>query len=140
VTFLKRRIVWVPLAIVLAAVILLSFFRGSDNPPVLTFGDVLAYARAGQLERVDATGARLTIKLRGDEKEYRSYIGSGTDLTRALEDAGATVGGSDPKAVRVRFEPGRSPPLLWPVYVIVILGAIIYFAVRLATRPTRSQP
>jgi hypothetical protein len=136
----SRRSAWQKWAIGISAPVLLfliaiSFFRQGEDPETLTFGEVLQLARDGRVDAIEVRGSTLDVRIRGDDREFRSRIGRSTDLTASLDRNQVAVG---PGGVALEFN-GPSPAgnwfgLLINVAIPLIFLFVMYFVVRNAVR------
>jgi hypothetical protein len=122
-------------------VLVVSFIYGNiDRRKTMEFGDVIAEAKAGQIQSIEVRGNVLTIHRRDDPESYRSNVTTGTDVTAALQNVGVDLGGSGANAVRLKYD-NLHPPWAGPVNLLVILtiiSAFAYVVLRLALRPYRT--
>ena len=129
-----KMALWVVGGLIVLAVIL-SFFRGGDDDPTVSFAEVLAEARAGNVERIEVRGTHLEIGPAGGGGEYDSRIGDDTDLLDELRQEGVEIGGAE--GVDVRFRDSNLGNWLGLFInfrpAVVILGGM-YFIVRNAIR------
>ena len=136
--FFKRKVVWMPIVGLLLVAFVFSFLRKSEETTDMAFSEVIAAARDGRLERVHVVRRHSDITLRDDGTEYVTDINAGVDVVRALEDAGATVGGSSSEAVDVDFAAassfGNLVGLLISWLPVLLFPFVLYFAVKLGVR------
>lgn len=136
--FFRRKQVWIPLVAILVLALVFSFFRGSEDTEELAFSDVIAAARDGRLERVHVVRRHADVTLRGDSTKYVVDLDARVDVVRALEDAGATIGGTSSGAVKVDFVApspyGNMLGLLIAYLPVIIFPFVLYYAVKLAVR------
>ena len=141
--FLKSKYIWIPLGLILVAAFVASFFAEEAPTTNLAFSEVIAAGRDGKLQSVAVDGKNLVVRMRGDNVDYRSRIDSGTDVVRALQEGGATVGGTGAGAVTVEYK-GTSTVSAWFgiglwVFSFLLFGGVVYVAVLFATRRARKQ-
>jgi len=139
--WLGKKRVWIPLVILVVAFVVVSFFRGGEEERSIAFSDVIAAGRSGTLEKIDVYGHRVDVRLRGESRTYSSTVGSDTDVTRALQEAGVTIGGATPASVTIEYHDPRYAWVQWIVWIISIalVGAVVYFAVFFAMRRSRRE-
>ncbi len=139
--FFKRKIVWIPLAVVLLLIVLISFFRGEDTSSDLSLGSMLSAAEHGQLERVEVQEHRLKVRLRGDRKERWVYVGT-TEVLPLLQASGVSFDATDSGATEIVISKPAMDFLFLPLYVVgwVIFGVVVHFAVLFAIRRAHKDP
>jgi ATP-dependent Zn protease len=106
--FFKRKIVWIPIVVLLVVALVFSFFRGGETHEDISFAEVVADAQSGKIQSIEITGPSLTVRLR-DNTTYSSRAGKDTDVTQVLQNAGVTVGGATPGAVDVSYQDESHP-------------------------------
>ena len=119
---------------IVAASLVLSFFRGGEDTNSMDFSDVIAAGREGRLDRIEVSGSTVDVHPRGDAQVYHASIGSNTDVTKILQDAGVKVGGSSQDSVRVGYK-SASALANWismaiSLVPIVLVWAFLYYGVR----------
>ncbi|MEX2245837.1 MAG: ATP-dependent zinc metalloprotease FtsH [Dehalococcoidia bacterium] len=124
------------LILVAVIAIVVSVFRGGDKPETLTFSDVVNAGREGRLESIEVSGQSLTVKLKGEEKTYKSRVGESTDVEQVLQDNDVKIGGNSETSVQIKYkEPsgfGNWIGLLINFLPLIIFGAILIFIMRQA--------
>jgi hypothetical protein len=140
--FVQRKVVWIPLATLLVIVFVFSFFRGGESHASITYGSVLANARAGQVSVIEEKANRLDVHFR-DGREFDSQISGATNIVADLQASGVTIGGTATNAVDVRYEPASALDnwiaILFPIVSYVALGFVLYFAVLRAMRKVNRE-
>ncbi len=124
------------LILVAVIAIVVSFFRGGDNPKNLTFSEVVAAGRDGKLKSIEVSGQTLNVLLKNDNTKYKSRVGQNTDIEKTLTDNGTRIGGATDQSVDVKYkEPsayGNWIGLLISFAPILVFGAILIFMMRQA--------
>ncbi len=122
------------LILVAVIAIVVSFFRPPSNTQSQDLSQVIAEARAGQVESIEAQGDSLTVHLKNDPKTYKSRKESGSSIVTVLKDNGILVGGTDGIAVKVSqpSQFGNWLNLLLNFLPLIIFGAILIFMLRQA--------
>src|SRR3990170_4876771 len=122
------------LILVAVIAIVVSFFRPPSNTETKDLSDVIALARSGQVESIEAQGDTLTVRLKNSSQVYKSRKESGSSIVEVLKDNGVQVGGQDGVDVKVK-EPsqfGNWIGLLINFLPLIIFGAILIFMMRQA--------
>jgi hypothetical protein len=121
--------------VLLLLAIVVSFFRApSDEDDEMSFSDVLAAGRAGEIRRIEMHGNDLEITTRdGDERVSR--VGGDVDVRAALSDEGIALGGTN--GIEFEFAHAASDEWLFWIFnlgIPAIFLAVTYYAVRNAVR------
>jgi cell division protease FtsH len=132
--WLRNSFIYLLILIAVIAIVV-SFFRSGDDPESLDFSQVVAEARAGNVEKIEVNGQSLKVDLRSDDKDYKSRIGKNVDLEQNLRDEGVTIGGGG-DGVDIKYKNpspfGNWIGLLLNFLPLVIFGAILIFMMRQA--------
>ena len=124
------------LILVAVIAIVVSFFKGGESTKTLTFSEVIAEGRDGNLKSVEIDGQTLKVQLDDDGTKYKSRVGKNTDVEQILTDNGVQIGGSGDKAVDIKYKSGSTfgsfLPLLINFLPLIIFGAILIFMMRQA--------
>ncbi len=122
------------LILVAVIAIVVSFFRPPSGTESKDLSEIIALARNGQVESIEAQGDSLTVHLKNDQRTYKSRKESGSSIVTVLKDNGVQVGGTDGVDVKVK-EPsqfGNWIGLLVNFLPLIIFGAILIFMLRQA--------
>jgi len=122
------------LILVAVIAIVVSFFRPPSGTQSKDLSEVVALARNGQVESIEASGDSLTVHLKNDPKTYKSRKESGSSIVEVLKDNGVQVGGTSGVDVKVK-EPsqfGNWIGLFLNFLPLIIFGAIFIFVLRQA--------
>ncbi len=130
------KVVLVVLGAIALFAFVLSFFGSTDDSDrEITFSEMIAAGREGDIERIEIYGARLEIKIVGDPDEWQSHMGFDTDLSAALAAEDIEVGGDS--GIELDFS-GDSSGAAWVLKVLDFLPLVIlvafYYAIRNAVR------
>jgi len=122
------------LILVAVIAIVVSFFRPPSNTQNQDLSQVIAEARNGQVESIEAQGDSLTVHLKNDQRTYKSRKESGSSIVEVLKDNGIQVGGTDGIDVKVSqpSQFGNWIGLLVNFLPLIIFGAILIFMLRQA--------
>jgi cell division protease FtsH len=122
------------LILVAVIAIVVSFFRPPSNTQNQDLSQVIAEARNGQVESIEAQGDSLTVHLKNDQRTYKSRKESGSSIFTVLKDNGIQVGGTDGIDVKVSqpSQFGNWIGLLVNFLPLIIFGAILIFMLRQA--------
>ncbi len=124
------------LILVAVIAIVVSFFRSGDSTKNVSFSDVVAWGRDGQLKSIEVSGQTLTIEKKGDPAKYASRVGKNTDIEQTLKDNAVTIGGDGDKSVEIKYkEPssfGNWIGILVNFLPLIVFGAILIFMMRQA--------
>ena len=122
------------LILVAVIAIVVSFFRPPSNTQNQDLSQVIAEARNGQVESIEAQGDSLTVHLKNDQRTYKSRKESGSSIVEVLKDNGIQVGGTDGIDVKVSqpSQFGNLIGLLVNFLPLIIFGAILIFMLRQA--------
>jgi cell division protease FtsH len=122
------------LILVAVIAIVVSFFRPPSNTQSQDLSQVIAEARAGQVQSIEASGDSLTIHLKNDPKTYKSRKESGTSIVEVLHNNDVLVGGTSGIDVKVTqpSQFGNLLGLLVNFLPLIIFGAILIFMLRQA--------
>jgi cell division protease FtsH len=122
------------LILVAVIAIVVSFFRPPSNTQSQDLSQVIAEARAGQVQSIEASGDSLTIHLKNDPKTYKSRKESGTSIVEVLHNNDVQVGGTSGIDVKVTqpSQFGNLLGLLVNFLPLIIFGAILIFMLRQA--------
>ena len=91
------------LILVAVIAIVVSFFRSGDNTKNISFSDVVAAGRAGELKSIEVNGQSLNVEKK-DGTKYSSRIGKSTDVEKVLGDNNVKIGGSDSTSVDIKYK------------------------------------
>src|SRR3989304_2776155 len=94
------------LILVAVIAIFVSFFRPPSNTETKDLSDVIALARSGQVESIEAQGDTLTVRLKNSSQIYKSRKESGSSIVEVLKNNGVQVGGDQGVSVKVK-EPSQ---------------------------------
>ena len=104
-------------------------FGGSEERD---FSDILAWAKDGQVHKIEVQGEKLTV-FRGGEK-FKSRIGKQTDILEVLRSEGVETEGPD--GVSVKFKGGGGLGSVFGIAMtflpLIFFGALILFMMRQA--------
>ncbi len=124
------------LILVAVIAIVVSLFRGGEDSKSLSFSEVVAHARNGEVESIEISGQTLNVKLEGDEAKYKSRVGKNTDVETVLSNEGVQIGGGEAKSVEIKY---KNPPafgnwigMLVNFLPLIVFGAILIFMMRQA--------
>ncbi len=123
--------------IILVAVVLVvvMFFRPSSTARDIPLSEVIAEARAGNVERIEARGDSLTVHLRTRDEPLGSRKEAASSIEEILRDNGVAVGAGE-GAVQIAVEGpsqfGNIFGLLFNFLPLIIFGAILIFMMRQA--------
>ena len=123
--------------IILVAVVLVvvMFFRPSSTARDIPLSEVIAEARAGNVERIEARGDSLTVHLRTRDEPLGSRKEEASSIEEILRDNGVAVGAGE-GAVQIAVEGpsqfGNIFGLLFNFLPLIIFGAILIFMMRQA--------
>ncbi len=123
------------------ALVVVMFFRppaGSRDVPI---SEVIADAKAGNVEKVSVNGDQLDVKLRGEQDTVRSRKESSSSVEEILRQNGIAVGtAKDQVAVDIKgpSQVGNLFSILFNFLPLLLFGAIFVFMMRQA-QGTNSQ-
>src|SRR3990167_2579342 len=124
------------LILVAVIAIVVSLFRGGEDSKTLSFSEVVAHARNGEVESIEISGQTLNVVLKGDEAKYKSRVGKNTDVETVLSSEGVEIGGGEAKSVEIKY---KNPPafgnwigMLVNFLPLIVFGAILIFMMRQA--------
>jgi len=123
------------------ALVVVMFFRppaGSRDVPI---SEVIASAKAGNVEKVTVNGDQLDVKLRGEQDTVRSRKEASSSVEEILRQNGIAVGTSkDQVAVDIKgpSQVGNLFSILFNFLPLLLFGAIFVFMMRQA-QGTNSQ-
>jgi cell division protease FtsH len=122
------------LILVAVIAIVVTFLRPPSSTQSKDLSEVIALARSGQVQSIEASGDSLTVHLKDDPKTYKSRKESGSSIVEVLKDNGIQVGGTNGIDVKVK-EPsqfGNWFGLFLNFLPLIIFGAIFIFVLRQA--------
>lgn len=129
--------VLIVLGVIAIIAVVLSFVRSPDESErEITFSEMIAAGREGDIERIEVNGTRLDITLAGERDEWQSRMGRETDLVAALESEAIAVGGTN--GVEVGFGRDSFGSSWWSLTInfvpLIMFVTILYFVLRNAVR------
>ena len=134
--WLRNSFIYLLILVAVVAIVYSFFGNNDEKSKTVPFTEVIASARAGELEKITINGQKLEIKKRDDEAKYTSRVGKSTDVEQVLSDNGAILGGNDAKSIEIKYkEPsgyGNVVGLLFSFAPILVFGAILIFMMRQA--------
>src|SRR5690242_9988907 len=74
------------------ALVVVMFFRPPAGSRDVPFSDVVAQAKAGNVEKITVTGDNLLVKLAGEQEEVRSRKEPSDSVTDTLTKANVPIG------------------------------------------------
>ncbi len=113
------------------------YLTSGGSTKSMTFSDVIAEARSGNIKTIEVDGQDLTVTKQSDPgTHYSSRIGTSTKLEQTLKDNGVEIGGSDPNSVDIKYVSSSSfgdwTGLLITFLPLIVFGAILVFMMRQA--------
>jgi cell division protease FtsH len=122
------------LILVAVVAIVYSFFGRSDGAETKDLSEVIADAKAGQVEHITVSGDTLTVTPKGGGEEYKSRKESGESVVQLLRDEDVEVGGADGITVEVKKPSsfGNWLGLIISFLPLILFGAILIFFMRQA--------
>ncbi len=123
------------LILVAVIAIVVSFFKQGGDSKDLTFSEIVAEARDGNLQKLEINNQSLKVTLKDQPDEtFKSRIGKNVDVEKNLRDEGVEIGG--PNGVEVKYKSpsqfGGFLPLLINFLPLIVFGAILIFMMRQA--------
>jgi cell division protease FtsH len=123
------------LILVAVIAIVVSFFRDGGEERSMTFSEVIAEAKAGNIKSIEVSGQSLDVEKRSEpDVTYDSRIGENTDLEQILREENVDVGGA--AGVEIKYKSpsgfGNWIGLLINFLPLLIFGAIFIFLMRQA--------
>ena len=123
--------------LILFAVVLVvvMFFRPSSGSEEVSLSEVIAEAKAGNVEKIEVTGDSLLVTFEDGGKPVKSRKEGASSIEEILRDNGVTVGGGESAVEIVVKGPsqfGNIFGLLFNFLPLIIFGAILIFMMRQA--------
>ena len=123
------------LILVAVIAIVVSFIRPASSTESKDLSEIIAEARAGNVDVIEVQGDSLTVIMKDDpEQKFKSRKEEGASIVELLKESGVEVGGSEGVQVKVK-EPskfGNWIGLLINFLPLIIFGAILIFMMRQA--------
>ncbi|MGB6837952.1 MAG: ATP-dependent zinc metalloprotease FtsH [Dehalococcoidia bacterium] len=123
------------LILVAVIAIVVSFIRPASSTESKDLSEIIAEARAGNVDVIEVQGDSLTVIMKDDpEQKFKSRKEEGASIVEVLKENGVEVGGSEGVQVKVK-EPskfGNWIGLLINFLPLIIFGAILIFMMRQA--------
>ncbi len=123
------------LILVAVIAIVVSFIRPPSSTESKDLSEVIAEARAGNVDVIEVQGQSLTVTLRDDpDQKFKSRIEEDDNIRQILQDNQVEVGGADGVEIKVK-EPskfGNWIGLFINFLPLIIFGAILIFMMRQA--------
>jgi len=123
------------LILVAVIAIVVSFIRPASSTESKDLSEIIAEARAGNVDVIEVQGDSLTVIMKDDpEQKFKSRKEEGASIVELLKESGVEVGGAEGVQVKVK-EPskfGNWIGLLINFLPLIIFGAILIFMMRQA--------
>jgi cell division protease FtsH len=123
------------------ALVVVMFFRPPAGTREVPISQVIAEAKAGNVEQVTVNGDQLEVKVKGEQDIVRSRKESSSSVEEILRQNGITVGDASGQVQVVVKGPsqfGNIFSILFNFLPLIIFGAILVFMMRQA-QGTNSQ-
>jgi len=122
------------LILVAVVAIVFSFFQPSGDSQEMDIGTLLDNAKQGRVEKIEVSGDTLTVRLKNDERVYKSRKETGASILELLERASVPTGQPDGVAVDIKAPSqfGNWLGILVNFLPLIIFGAILLFMMRQA--------
>ena len=84
------------LILVAVVAIVFSFFNRGGDAKTISFSEVVALSRVGDVEKILVSNQNLEITKKSDpDTKYKSRMGESTDVEQVLREEGVVIGGDD---------------------------------------------
>jgi cell division protease FtsH len=123
------------LILVAVIAIVVSFFRDGEDTKSMTFSEVIAEAKADNIQSIEVSGQNLSVVKRDTPDEtFKSRIGENTDLEEIFRAEGVQVGGAEGVEIKYKSPSGFGNwfGILINLLPLLIFGAIFIFLMRQA--------